>query len=349
MRALKYNGTWDVSLEEVDDLHSINPNDVIVDIKYCGICGTDVGIIAGTYPVAVKGVTLGHESTGIIAEVGSEVKNVKVGDRVVINPTYYCGKCRMCQTLRINHCENKFGTESGVSYDGTYADRYRTTSDFVYKIPDGVSMKAVTLTEPLSCVITGARKIQPSSMNLNTYVFGAGTMGILYTWALYLKGLTPVVIETSLNRLNYASDCVPQGVKIYSSLEQARTNYFNDPKAPLDIVVDTTSGLLEKLYPEMSCDGIYMSIGLKDKYANINVRELADKSLSIIGSIDSLHGSFLDAFHLITKNIIPAEKLVSHVIPLENYKKAFSILGCDIDSKSMVQPKEKNAKVIIEC
>ncbi|CUU49785.1 zinc-dependent alcohol dehydrogenase [Clostridium beijerinckii] len=349
MRALKYNGTWDVSLEEVDDLHIINPNDVIVDIKYCGICGTDVGIIAGTYPVAVKGVTLGHESTGIIAEVGSEVKNVKVGDRVVINPTYYCGKCRMCQTLRINHCENKFGTESGVSYDGTYSDRYRTTSDFVYKIPDGVSMKAVTLTEPLSCVITGARKIQPSSMNLNTYVFGAGTMGILYTWALYLKGLTPVVIETSLNRLNYASDCVPQGVKIYSSLEQARTNYFNDPKAPLDIVVDTTSGLLEKLYPEMSCDGIYMSIGLKDKYANINVRELADKSLSIIGSIDSLHGSFLDAFHLITKNIIPAEKLVSHVIPLENYKKAFSILGCDIDSKSMVQPKEKNAKVIIEC
>jgi threonine dehydrogenase-like Zn-dependent dehydrogenase len=349
MRALKYNGTGDVSLEEVDDLHIINPNDVIVDIKYCGICGTDVGIIAGTYPVAVKGVTLGHESTGIIAEVGSEVKNVKVGDRVVINPTYYCGKCRMCQTLRINHCENKFGTESGVSYDGTYADRYRTTSDFVYKIPDGVSMKAVTLTEPLSCVITGARKIQPSSMNLNTYVFGAGTMGILYTWALHLKGLTPVVIETSLNRLNYASDCVPQGVNIYSSLEEARTNYFNDPKAPLDIVVDTTSGLLEKLYPEMSCDGTYMSIGLKDKYANINVRELADKSLSIIGSIDSLHGSFLDAFHLITKNIIPAEKLVSHVIPLENYKKAFSILGCDIDSKSMVQPKEKNAKVIIEC
>lgn len=349
MRALKYNDIWDVSLEEVEDLHVINPNDVIVDIKYCGICGTDVGIISGTYPVAVKGVTLGHESTGIIAEVGSAVENVKVGDEVVINPTYYCGKCRMCQTLRINHCENKFGTESGVSYDGTYADRYRTTSDFVYKIPNNVSMKAVTLTEPLSCVIAGVRKIQPSSMNLNTYVFGAGTMGILYTWALHLKGLVPVVIETSPSRLNYASDCVPEGVKIYSSLEEARINYFNDAKAPLDIVVDTTSGLLEKLYPEMSCDGIYMSIGLKDKYANINVRELADKSLSIIGSIDSLHGSFLEAFHLITKNVIPAERLVSHVIPLENYKEAFSILGCDIDSKSMVPPKEKNAKVIIEC
>ncbi|NKF07338.1 alcohol dehydrogenase catalytic domain-containing protein [Clostridium gasigenes] len=349
MRALKYNGTWDVSLEQVEDLHVINPNDVVIDIKYCGICGTDVGIISGAYPVAVKGVTLGHEAAGIIAEIGKDVTNVKVGDRVAINPTYYCGKCRMCETLRINHCENKIGTESGVSYDGTYADRYRTTSDFVYKIPDNVSMKAITLTEPLSCVITGVRKIQPSSMSLYTFVFGAGTMGILYTWALSLKGLVPVVIETSKARLEYAKNCLPEGVKIYSSLEEARINYFNDEKAPLDIVVDTTSGLLETLYPQMSCDGIYMSIGLKDKYTKINVRELADKSLSIIGSIDSLHGSFLEAFHLITKNVIPAEKLVSHVIPLENYKEAFSILGCDIDSKSMTEPKEKNAKIIIEC
>lgn len=349
MRALKYNGTWDISLKEVEDLHVVNPNDVIIEIKYCGICGTDVGIVTGTYPVAVKGVTIGHESTGIVAEVGSEVKNVKIGDRVVINPTYYCGKCHMCQTLRINHCENKFGTESGVSYDGTFADFYRTTSDFVYKIPDNVSMKAAALTEPLSCVVTGTRKIQPSSMCLNTYVFGAGTMGILYTWTLSLKGIVPVVIEKSEARREYAKECLPKGVRVYGSLEEARREYFNDPKAPLDIVVDTTSVLLEELYPQMSCDGIYMSIGLKDKYANINVRQLADKSLSIIGSIDSLHGSFLEAFHLITKNVIPTEKLVSHVVPLENYKEAFSILGCDIDSKSMVQSKVKNAKVIIEC
>lgn len=349
MRALKYNGTWDVSLEEVADLHVINADDVIVDIKYTGICGTDVGIISGTYPVAVKGVTIGHESTGIIVEVGEDVKNVKVGDRVVINPTYYCGKCRMCKTLRVNHCENKFGTESGVSYNGTFANRYRTTSDFVHKLPDNISLKAATLTEPLSCVITGVKKIQPLTMNVYSYVFGAGPMGILYAWALSLKGIIPVVIEKSEARLEYAKGCLPNRVEIYSSLEEARKEYFNDLKAPLDLVVDTTSGLLEELYAQMACDGIYMSIGLKDKFVSINARELADKSLSIIGSIDSLHGSFIEAFHLITKKVIPAEKIVSHVIPLENYKEAFSILGCDIDSKAIFQSKIKNAKIIIEC
>lgn len=349
MRALKYNGTWDVTIEEVEDLHVINDNEVIVDIKYCGICGTDIGIITGTYPVAVKGVTLGHEATGIISEVGANVTNIKVGDRVVINPTYYCGKCRMCQTLRINHCESKFGTESGVSYDGAFAKSYRTTSDFVHKIPDGISMKAAALTEPLSCIITGLRKIQLPTITFNTYIFGAGPMGILYAWALSLRGVVPVVIETAASRLNYASNCLPEGVKIYSSLDDARRNYFKNPNAPLDLVVDTTSGLLEDLYPQMACGGIYMSIGLKDKNMNINVRELADKSLSIMGSIDSQNGSFLEAFHLITKNIIPAEKIVSHVIKLEDYKKAFSILGCDIDSKSVTQPKESTAKILIEC
>ncbi|MBF0443350.1 MAG: alcohol dehydrogenase catalytic domain-containing protein, partial [Oligoflexales bacterium] len=194
MRALKYKGTFNVGIDEVDSLHAVKSDDVVVKVKYCGICGTDVGIICGDYPVAVKGVTLGHEATGTVVDVGSSVRNVRPGDNVVINPTYYCGECRMCRTLRINHCERKAGTESGVSYDGTFADFYRTTSDYVLPIPEGVSMKAMALTEPLSCILAGIRKIPGTSLGPYTYVFGAGPMGILYSWALMLKGITPVVI-----------------------------------------------------------------------------------------------------------------------------------------------------------
>lgn len=349
MKALKYNAAWNVSLNEVDALRVLKPDDVIVAIKYCGICGTDVGIISGDYPVAVPGVTLGHEATGVIAEIGSEVKNVKVGDRVAINPTSYCGECRMCQTLRINHCEKKFGTESGVSYDGTFAEYYRTSAKFVHLIPDRVSMKAVALTEPLSCIITGLRKIHPATMNAYTYVFGAGPMGLLYAWALKLKGLVPVVIENLPARLEFAKECLPAGVEIYPSLDEARVDHFNDVNAPLDLVVDTTSGLLEELYSQIARGGTYMSIGLKQKYARINTMELADKSLSILGSIDSLHGSFLEAFHLITTHAIPTEKMVSHVLPLAEYKQGFALVGCDIDAQSMVRPEVKNAKILLEC
>jgi L-iditol 2-dehydrogenase len=348
MKALKYKNIWDIAVVETEDLHVAKADEVIIAIKYCGICGTDVGIVSGDYPAAVKGVTLGHEATGIVAEIGANVKNVKVGDRVAINPTYYCGECRMCQTGRINHCERKFRTESGVSYDGAFAELYRTTAGYVHQIPNGVSLQAATLTEPLSCIISGVRKLQSVTMNAYAYIFGAGPMGILYAWALSLKGIIPAVIETAPARREFVRDCLPKGVNVYESLGAARTKQFNDAKAPVDLVVDTTAGLLEGLYPELACGGVYMSIGLKRKYARINTMELADKSLSIFGSIDSLHGAFGEAFHLITNNVIPAAKIISHVFPLVQYKLGFATIGCDIDAQELVSVQAKSAKVLLE-
>ena len=348
MLALKYKGQWDLVLEEVNGLHATNPYDVIVAVSYCGICGTDVAIASGSYPVAVKGVTLGHEATGIIAEIGEKVENVKVGDRVVINPTPYCGKCRMCQTLRINHCQNKFGTESGVSYDGTYAGLYRTTQDFVHVLSDNISLKAGTFTEPLSCILTGLRKIQPATMTAYSYVFGAGPMGLLYVWALSLKGIVPVLIENTPSRLEFAKNCLPNGVKAYATIEEAKLDFFNDANAPMDLVVDTTSGLLEELYPKMACGSTYMSIGLKQKKASIDTMLLADRSLTVLGSIDSMHGSFIEAFHLITRGVIPVEKLVSHTYPLNEFEQAFAEIGCDLHQKQMTKTTKPNCKVLIK-
>ncbi|MET9833434.1 alcohol dehydrogenase catalytic domain-containing protein [Streptomyces sp. NPDC006385] len=337
-----------MALEEVPDLRATGPDAVVVDVSYVGICGTDLGIVAGSYPIAVPGVTLGHEATGVVAECGPAVTGVKPGDRVVINPTPYCGTCRMCRTQRINHCVNKMGTESGVSYDGAFADRFLTTSEFVHVLPDHVSLQAAALTEPLSCVLSGVRKIQPPTMAAHTFIFGAGPLGLLYAWALSLKGLAPAVIETAPERLAFAHGRLPDGARAYASLDEARTGHFGDPEAPLDVVVDTTSGLLEELYPLMACGGTFMSIGLKEKRFTIDGMHLADRSLSVIGSIDSLHGSFLEAFHLITSGRVPAERLVSHVVPLSDFRDGFATLGCDIATKSLTPTRSASCKVLFD-
>ncbi|MDT0345105.1 zinc-dependent alcohol dehydrogenase [Streptomyces litchfieldiae] len=347
MKALKYRGPWDVAIEDVPDLHATGPDDVVVDIAYTGICGTDLGVVAGYYPVAVPGTTLGHESTGVVAEVGPEVAGVAVGDRVVINPTPYCGVCRMCRTQRINHCVNKDGTESGISYDGTYAHRYRTTSRFVHRVPEHITLQGAALTEPLSCVVSGVRKIRPTSLTAFTYVFGAGPLGLLYAWALSWQGLSPVVVETAPARLAFANKVLPQGIRAYGSLAEARREHFGDVNAPIDVVVDTTSGLLEELYEELAPGGIFMSIGLKRKKVTVDAMHLADRSLSVIGSIDSLHGSFDEAFHMITSGRLPAERLVSHVVPLEEYRTGFAALGCDIDRRVLAGADTESCKVLI--
>ncbi|TDB78470.1 zinc-binding dehydrogenase [Micromonospora sp. KC723] len=347
MRALTYLGPWNVELREVPDLHVVGDDDVVVEVKFCGICGTDLGIVSGTYPVAVPGVTLGHEASGVVAEIGPAVTEVRVGDRVVINPTPFCGRCRMCRTQRINHCVNKHGTESGVSYDGAFAGRYRTTSAFVHVVPDHISLEAAALTEPLSCVLAGVRKIRPPSLSAFTYVFGAGPLGLLYAWALSLSGLTPVVVERSPARLEFARDRLPTGTRAYASLDEARSAFFGDPKAPLDVVVDTTSVMLEPLFPELACGGTFMSIGLKRQRASIDTMLLADRSLSVIGSIDSLHGSFVEAFHLVTSGRIPTGRLVTHVLPLDDHRKGFAALGCDIAGQAMGSTDEASCKVLL--
>lgn len=347
MKALTYRGAWDLDLREVPDLEVVGEDDVIVDVAYCGICGTDLGIVSGGYPVAVPGVTLGHEASGVVAATGPAVTTVAVGDRVVINPTPYCGRCRMCRTQRINHCVNKHGTESGVSYDGALAGRYRTTSAFVHRVPDHVPLRAAALTEPLSCVVAGARKIQPPSLAAFTYVFGAGPLGLLYAWVLWLKGLTPVVIEQSPARLGFARDRLPEGVGGYATLDEARSRHFDDPRAPLDVVVDTTSTLLGELLPELACGATFMSIGLKSHPATIDPMLVADRSLSVIGSIDSLHGTFAEAFHLIVTGRVPAQRLISHVVPLADYRKGFAAVGCDIDNQRMGPAPEASCKVLL--
>ncbi|MBT2533972.1 alcohol dehydrogenase catalytic domain-containing protein [Arthrobacter sp. ISL-48] len=347
MRALKYADPWDLRLVEVETLHALRPHDVVVDIHYCGICGTDLGIASGFYPVAQQGVTIGHEATGIVAEVGEKVTNAKVGDRVVINPTPFCGACRMCESRRTNHCTNKMGTESGVSYDGAFADRFLTTQEYVHVLPEDVSLKAAALTEPLACVLGGVRQLDLSLPSPYTFVFGAGPLGLLYVWALSLRGVLPIVIERSEARLRSAGPRLPKGAKIYRSLEEARRSHFHDPEAPLDLVIDTTSGMLMELYPQLACGSTFLSVGLKTQDATIDALQLADRSLTILGSIDSRDGSFSEAFNLIASGLLPAEKLISDVISLEDYERAFSTLGCDIRNQQLGPAPDASCKVLL--
>ncbi len=137
MKAIVYNSEWDIKLRRPVPTIT-KSNQVLVKIKATGICGTDLGIISGKYQASTS-VILGHESAGEVFQVGEEVSNLKIGDRVIIDPTYYCGNCNMCRTGRQNHCEYKGVTETGVSSDGTFTDFYVTEERFLYKLADHVT------------------------------------------------------------------------------------------------------------------------------------------------------------------------------------------------------------------
>lgn len=343
MKAIVYNSAWNISLEERQMPKITKENQVIVKIKATGVCGTDLGIISGKYH-AHSSVILGHESAGEVIQVGNAIDTVKVGDRVVIDPTYYCGNCHMCRTGRQNHCEFKSVTETGVSSDGTFTDFYVTEERFLYKLADHVSYEEATMTEPLSCVLTGINQVKMLP-NYKTIVLGSGPMGMLYAHALASKGVTGAIVEISDTRLEYAKDIAPAGWTLHKDLDN--TLFQLSPKDRLvDLIVDTTGVMATRSIEALQKGGSLLLVGLRDGLATFNPRYLVDRSITVLGSIDTL-GTFSTAHYMIENQIIPTKKLISHVFPIEKFNEALEVLGLDME-KRQLHPSAGAMKVIIQ-
>lgn len=331
MQGLVYEGPWRVGLADCQELDEPAGSEVLVRIEATGICGTDLGIVMGACDAKVP-VVLGHESAGEVVAVGERVESVAAGTRVVIDPTYYCGFCSMCRTDRPNHCERKGQTETGVSRDGTFARYYKTEERFLYPLAPHVSFAAGSLAEPLSCALTGADRLR-TRPDMRTLIFGAGPLGILYSFALACKGLAGGLVEISAARRARTAAVIGQGWRLFGSVEEALEETFGRPAAELDVIVDTTGVMVERGLGLLARGGQLLTIGLRRSGCTVDTLRIAERSLSLIGSVDSL-GTFASAMHLIAGGFVPAERMVTHRFALNDYREAFLCLGCDLDQRT---------------
>ena len=151
MKAVILHGKENISLGEFPT-PVVHAGEVKVAVSYCGICGSDYHKYEGkanTHPIKYP-VPLGHEISGVVAEVGEGVFGLAVGDRVTVDPNWSCGKCYFCQNGKPAFCENARGVVKGM------ADFVVSPVENVYKLPDGLSLKHAALAEPLACCVHGA-------------------------------------------------------------------------------------------------------------------------------------------------------------------------------------------------
>ncbi len=330
MIALLYSGPWQLEPAERPEPSPPTGREVVVRIRATGICGTDLGIVSGGYAAARPPVVLGHESAGEVVAVGDAVTTLREGDRIAIDPTYFCGACRMCRTGRSNHCQQKADTETGVSRDGTFAPLYKTEERFLYRLPEQLSFAAASLAEPLSCALTGADQLRLRP-DLRTLILGAGPLGLLYSHALACRGLGGEVVEVSAPRRELARGALAPSFRCVETIEAGLDNISDDGE--IDLVVDTTSHLAGRVLPHLARGGQLLTIGLKPATCAVDMLRVADRSLSIVGSIDSL-GTFAAAVDLLGRGIVPGDRIVTHRHPLAEYRDAFAELGCDLRTRT---------------
>lgn len=329
MRALMKvaKGVGNVELRTVD-VPEIGPDEVLVAVKYVGICGSDVHIYHDTHP-NVPPVILGHEFSGVISQVGSNVTAWQPGDRVVSElHGGACMQCRLCKTGHFFACPSKHPI--GWWTNGAYADFIKVPQWLLHRIPDNLDLVRATLTEPLAvCMnILHRAPVEPQSF---VAVIGPGPIGILAALAAKASGAGTVALigrSSSKDRLNLAAEMGIDHV-INSSEEdpESAVKRLNGGMGA-DLVIEAGGSaqsaadairVVRKL-------GTIAALGVGGGTFSFPWNDALFKAINIVFSFSADYLAFEQSLRLLASGAIPADKIISGEMPLESWREAFAKL-----------------------
>ncbi len=212
MKSAVFYGKHDLRVEEAPK-PQLGPTDVLIQVKACGVCGTDVHIYEGDQGAAdvTPPTILGHEFAGIVAEVGSGVHTYRPGDRVCVDPNCYCGACDPCRKGMAHYCEHMIGY--GTTVNGGFAEYCAVDVRQVYRLGENTSFEQGAMTEPVACCLHGIDmcEIRPGH---RVAVIGGGMIGLLMLQLSRLAGaarvalLEPVESKREVGRSLGADVCI---------------------------------------------------------------------------------------------------------------------------------------------
>ncbi len=182
----------DLRVEEVEK-RKPKRYEATIKVEYCGVCGTDRHIFAGAEGAGYTppGTVLGHEFSGVVVEVGEDVKDIAVGDRVCVDPNDMCGKCYYCRQGMGHFCEDMTGIGTGVN--GGFAEYCTVNAKQAYKLPVGLSLKAAAMAEPVACCLHGM-DLTNVSQGDTVMIIGGGTIGMIMLQLAKIAGAARLIM-----------------------------------------------------------------------------------------------------------------------------------------------------------
>ena len=320
MQAIIFPEPETIAIEEVAD-PACGPEEVIVQVATTGICGTDVHIYRNEY-MSDFPLIPGHEFVGTIVEIGKNVTDFQVDNRVAVDPNLYCGHCYFCRNQQANHCLNWEGV--GITRSGGFAQYVAAPAKACYTVPDSLTDGQAAFIEPLSCVVHALNRFRvwPGSEVL---IIGAGPMGLLLVQALHHSGASQVVVvEKQPDRLALATQLgatatVPVGVDQDAVLKELAPYGFA-------VVIDATGvpAVIERAFKYLKPRGQFLQFGVAPMGATINISpyEIFRNDWSIIGSF-ALCYTFEPTIAWLANGVIDVLPLISHTVPLAQFSDVF--------------------------
>lgn len=326
----------------IDDVPVREPeaDEVVIRIKYCGICGTDVHIFNGEKGSAEvhPPVILGHEFSGDIERTGAAVTRFQKGDRVSVDPNAYCGKCYFCANGKAHLCKHMTGL--GTALDGGFAEYITVKEKLVYPVAEHVSYEAAAMTEPISCCLHGL-DLTGIKMGDTVMVVGTGNIGlIMVQLAKYAGAATIIAVEPNEKRRKKALE-LGADFGIDPLTEDTEGLLAKHHVVNVDKVIDC-AGLVSTNEYSVRYAGkgaVVMLFGLTgpDDEMKLKPFEMFQKELTIKGSFVNPN-AFERAGRLLGAGVIQTEPMITDIVDLDDIQRVFE-----------TRQYAKDGKVLIKC
>ena len=300
---------------------------VKIKVAYSGICGTDLHAFKGTYPSTKPPVILGHEFSGIVTEVGPDVKKIKVGDRVTSETTYKtCGVCPMCLSKDYNLCGNRQGI--GTQINGSMAEYLVNREESIHVLPDSVSLKSASLTEPLACGVHAVLEKGNVQAGDVCVVFGAGAIGQMVAQVAKGQGATVIVagLTRDKNRFELAKAagvdrCVDQQTE---DLKQIIMDMTNNVGADKCFECSGAVPALNKALEIVRRKGTVVQMGVfENSHETIWTDLILHREIVYVGSRSQKPSSWVTALKLMEEKKVVPETIIGEYVTLENWRQGF--------------------------
>lgn len=317
------------------------PNQVILEVYSCGICGTDLHVYYDTFK-NYPPVILGHEFSGKVVEVGTAAENIKIDERFsVLGATAItCGVCRYCRRGEFMFCKNRRGMGHGVN--GAFTRYAVARPDQLYAVPESVSMEEAALVEPLAAAVHAVCDVARFKLGDTALVSGPGPIGLLVLKLLAAQGVRTLVAGTAEDkiRLQKAMEYGAAGTIVVDRDNFLEIIAEKTKGRGIDVAFETAGaeGSVRNCLDVLRPLGHYIQVGHFGRDLNVPWDHIAFRQLRIDGSVGYTRETWSQTMQILSQGRLKTADLITHELSLEEWRVGFDLMEQKKAVKILLKP-----------
>lgn len=321
------------------------PDGLVLDVKACGVCGSDLRRWREGPPPDVEGFISGHEVAGAVSAVGDNVQGYKIGDRIAIAPDVHCGTCYYCQRGLFNLCDDLQLVGITLGYPGGFAEQMALTGEIlrygiVHHLPAGLPFASGALAEPCSSVLAAHEKAG-TTLGDTVVVMGAGPIGCIHVAVARARGADVIVSEPSAPRQRMAQRFNPTAIATPDALATIVQDATAGVGADLVVCANPVAATQTQAVEIVRKGGrvvLFGGLPKADPMTHLDGNRIHYGEIEVVGAFSyhpTMHALALDT---LARGLIDADLLITHTFPLRDITTAFETAASGEALKVMVVP-----------